>query len=174
MRLATVGLLLCALAAPALARDGQDKRDRSKLFQQLVDCRTVADPQQRLACYDRQVAALDTAESSKEVVILDKSQVAETRRSVFGLTLPKLKIFGGGDDDELKEIQSQVVAFGYNADGRLKFTIAEGNARWVQNDDRPMALRLKPGTKVTIRAGTLGSYFARFEGAAGIRVVRVN
>lgn len=160
-----LALPLMLLALPAVAQE------RSKQFERVVDCRKIAEAAERLACYDNSVAALEEAEQKKDVVIVDKEQVRQARKSVFGFALPKIKLFGE-DKDEVDEVESTVAAFDTRSDGRAFFTIADG-ARWVQTDDRPL-VGVRPGRKVTIRKGSMGSFFASFQGAIGIRVARVN
>ena len=55
-----------AVAGPVIARD-MPKTATPKLFEEVVNCRTIQDSAQRLACYDRSVAALDTAQKSNEL-----------------------------------------------------------------------------------------------------------
>lgn len=161
-----IALPLLLLALPAAAQD------RSKHLEHVLDCRKVADSTERLACYDKSVADLDTAERQKDVMIVDKEQVREARRSVFGLKLPNIRLFGGGDKDELEEVESTVKSISYQSDGHVFFVIADG-ARWVQTDDRAV-VGVKAGGAVTIRKGALGSFFAKFKGAVAVRVARVN
>jgi hypothetical protein len=170
MRVLLFALPLLVLAAPAMAQE------RAKILSDVVDCRKLADSAERLACYDKTVGALDAAEQKKEVVVVDKEQVREARRSIFGLNLPRIKLFGGGgganDIEDIDEIDTTIKAITWQRDGRVFFVVADG-ARWVQTDDRAL-MNVKPGGKVTIKKGTLGSYFAKFPGAIGIKVQRVN
>lgn len=167
MRIALIALPFLLLAVPAAAQD------RSKHLERVVDCRKLTDTAERLACYDRTVAELDAAEQKKDVVVVDKEQIREARRSVFGFKLPRIKLFGsGGGEEEIDEIVSTVKVISTRSDGRVAFTIEDG-ARWVQSDDRAL-VGVKPGRKVTIKRAAMGSFFARFEGTIGIRVERVN
>ena len=167
MRIALIALPFLLIAVPAAAQD------RSKHLERVVDCRKLADTAERLACYDKTVAELDAAEQKKEVVVVDKDQVREARRSVFGFKLPRIKLFGNGDgEDEIDEIVSTVKVISTRSDGRVAFTIEDG-ARWVQTDDRAL-VGVKAGRKVTIKRAAMGSFFARFEGTIGVRVERVN
>lgn len=168
--LAASAILLFATAASA----ANDKR--AEVFNRLVACRAVADTGERLACYDRQVQVLDAAERAEEVVILDRAQVKEAQRSLFGFSLPKLNLFGhgkgaaSGTDESLASIDAVVTSIGRDADNRLIFTIEDG-ARWHQIDGRP-SLFIKRGMQVTLKRAALGSYFASFRGANSIRVRR--
>ena len=99
----TIALLPVCLfgATPAGAADAKDARPA--MFQKLVDCRAQQDAALRLACYDAQVAALDDAETKKELVVVDKAQMKQARKSLFGFSLPKISLFGGGENDQDQE-----------------------------------------------------------------------
>jgi hypothetical protein len=164
-------LFAAIVAAPAAARD-KDKGDaRAPLFEAVVQCRAIADQTQRLACYDSAVAALDQAEQTHNIVVMDKSQVRETRRSLFGFSLPKIHLFGAGDDEEVTKIDAVVASTTRDQDNRMIFTI-DGGARWHQIDDRTV-VGVKRGVKVTIKEAAFGSYFADFPHGA-MRVRREN
>jgi len=165
---------ILALAATGAAVAADKPAPRAAVLQDAIACRSVADDAKRLACYDRAVAALGEAEASHQVVVMDQAQVQETRRSLFGFSLPKLKIFGGGGgkgaDEALAQIEAVVASTSRDADGRLIFRTEDG-ARWHQIDDRPSA-RIRQGMKATIKRAALGSYFATFTGAPSFRVRR--
>src|SRR5688500_4143501 len=91
--LAGLAILGLALAAPASAQN-MPKTSTPKIFEDVVQCRAIADAAARLACYDRGVAALQTAQQSNELYVADKQAMKEARRGLFGFSIPKLKIFG--------------------------------------------------------------------------------
>lgn len=167
------------LAMPVSANAGQESvKERAAAFSRVVQCRDIADTAARLACYDREVAALDEAEKKQEVVIVDREKVREAKRSLFGLKLPRIDLFGGGDENdsataEIDKIESTVATIWRQGDGTVAFTLPDG-AMWVQTDNKTVAGRLKPGGKVTIERGALGSYFARLEGRPGFKAARRN
>lgn len=154
------------IASPALAQE------RSKILTDVVDCRKITDSTERLACYDKAVGAMDVAEKDRQIVVVDKEQVQEARRSVFGLSLPRIRLFGGGDDTEVNEVETTVKTIDRNGAGRVFFTVEDG-ARWVQTDDRTV-VNVRPGTIVTLKRGAMGSFFAKFRGGIAVRVARVN
>jgi hypothetical protein len=162
-------------AAP-LSAETRDK-PRPELFQKLVDCKSIADGNARLACYDEQVEKLDQAERRKEVFLVDKKQVQKTRRTLFGLPLPNLGLFGGGDKDEaneenqLTELEAVIKSVSYNGEGWL-ITIDEGST-WQQMDGAVLALSPKPGMPVLIKRAALGSYKMSIRKQPSIRVKRV-
>ena len=67
-------------------------------------------------------------------------------------------------------IDTNVTAVSRDPDARLVFGTAVG-ATWHQIDDRP-TFDVKSDTKVSISAAAFGSYFAKFEHGAPIRVRR--
>ena len=88
------------LAVPATA-DKKDKLQEARppVFEALVNCRAIADPGERLVCYDAKVAAIDEAEKNDELVLADKQAMQDARRGLFGFSLPKIKLFGNADGE---------------------------------------------------------------------------
>lgn len=166
MRLTLIAFPLLVLAVPAWGQE------RSKRLDAVVECRKIADSGDRLACYDKAVSELDSAEKSREVVVVDREQVTEARRSVFGLKLPRIRLFEGDGQPDIDEIETDVVSIDRNGVGRVVFTVTDG-ARWVQTDDRTV-VNVRPGTRVTLKRAALGSYFAKFRGSISVRVQRIN
>ena len=163
------------IAVPALAQDDDDAPTRVPLIQQLYDCRAVADPTARLACYDRQVAAMETAEGARDIRIVDREQVRETRRGLFGFSLGNLNIFGSGEDEDEPEeavlqIESTITAIATNSDGKYVFRLAN-DQRWLQTDP-PRGRSPQVGMTITIRRGSLGGYLANINERAAVRVLR--
>lgn len=167
---------LALVVTPALAKDGNKPMPRSEFLQKVVDCRAIADGTERLACYDAEVARLDEAAAKHEVYMVDKQQVQKTRRTLFGLPLPNLGLFGGGDDEDNKdnqiaELESTVKSASYNGEAWI-ITIAEGST-WQQMDFSPLALSPKPGMPVVIKRAALGTYKMSVRKQPGIKVKRI-
>jgi hypothetical protein len=172
-------LVVCAAGALAVsaslaAKDDKLTEARPQIFQELVDCRSVADPTARLACYDAKVAAIDEAEKKDELVLADKAAMKEARKGLFGFSIPKLKIFGNdGADDEKFELVAKIDS-AYQANPGKWTIILDNGARWVQIDTQVLRKTPARGMEVRIRAASLGSYFANIDGARAIRMRRVN
>lgn len=173
--LAAVGLLAAAGASAQQSQDNEPQRPQA--LARLLDCRAVQGADARLACYDREVAAFEAAEKAREVVVYDREQVRSTRRSLFGIVLPDLNIFGGGkdkgaDSEDMTQIESTIRAVSQSGNNRYVFTIEDG-ARWAQIDDRELSATPRAGQKVRIRRAAMGSYLANIGGNTAIRVRRV-
>ena len=174
-------MLSCiALGAMSLAAAPLAAKDKSALpkelppvFEAVVNCRALMSDSERLACYDRSVAALASARDKEDIVVADRATIRETKKGLFGFTLPKLKLFGGAerDADEAKEIESTISAVRDPSDGHGVFPLADG-ARWKQTDGG--ATFAKPGVAIRIKRGTLGSYLASIDKGAYVRVVRLS
>lgn len=159
------GLLLLPLSAAVQAQEAPPA-----VFTRVTACRTVQDGAQRLACFDREVAALAQAQAARDVLVVDREQVRRTRRSLFGLALPDVgRLFGDGGEDE---INSRVVAARTDRFGWATIQI-EGGAVWVQTDGRPLRPPPRPGQPIRIRRAALGSYLANVNNQVAIRVRRV-
>lgn len=161
------------LAAEAAAK-GENRGNAGEtppVFQAVLDCKTVVDPKDRLACFDQTVESLAKAKSSRDIVVAERATIKEAEKGLFGLSLPRIKLFSGdSDDDQIKEIASTITNFRRDENGALMFTIADG-ARWRQVDSQPQIA--KAGDKIKIRRAALGSFFANISGRSGFKVTRV-
>lgn len=173
---ATAAAVLAILAAAPLAAD--DDKGESAYIKGLRDCQAKTDPAERLACYDSAVAAMVAASSEGEVRVVDREEVRQTRRKLFGFALPDLGIFGGKSDkddpeqaEEFTTLQTTITGV-RSVSGKYVVTTAEG-AQW-QIDEMPARL-MKPrvGQPLEIRAGALSSYFLRINGQGGVKGRRV-
>ena len=97
------------------------------------------------------------------------------RRTLFGLSVPDLGIFGGGDGDEegVSRVETTIASAGRNPDGRWTFRLADG-ARWVQADSRELGRDPAAGQPIAIRKAAMGSFLANVNKQIAIRVRRVN
>ena len=172
-------LIVAFLAAlPASAAVGQarsEPQQRPEAFEALVRCRAITDDGARLQCFDQAAAALQQATETREVVVVDRTQVRESRRRLFGLPLPRLPIFGGGDDDEDEEeissIESTVASAHQEGYGRWVVRLEDGST-WVQTDDNIIAGRPRSGQPVRVNRGALGSFMMRVNNQPAVRVRR--
>ncbi|MBX9729583.1 MAG: hypothetical protein K2X31_11810 [Sphingopyxis sp.] len=175
-----IGAALIAFGTTAQAQDDEERRT-VPLVQQLYECRAITDPAARLACFDRQVAALSAAEESREVRIVDREAVREARRGLFGFSLSGIgNLFGSGDDDEEEEradndvvtqIDSTLTSVARGENGRLVLALENGQ-RWIQTDTGRGGRTPRAGEPVVIRRGALGSFIANIGDRPGIRVMR--
>ena len=171
--------LLLGLMSPAFAQRGEHRQERRpEAFEALVHCRAIAEAAARLQCFDTAAAALEQATERHDVVVVDRAQVRESRRRLFGLTLPHLPIFGGGDnghdndDEEIAQIESTVASSVRNDLGQWQVRLQEGGT-WIQTDFNQLAVPPRPGETVVVHRGALGSYMMRVGRQPGVRVRRV-
>jgi len=163
--------VVTAILLVATAADARDEaKPRAKLLQRTLDCIAIKTDAERLACYDRTVAALGKGEETHEIVVSDREQIRETRRSLFGFRLPSL-LSGGKDDDELDRLDTTISSVSRSYDGGLVLAV-DGGARWIQTDSRAIVGKIRPGDKVTISRGTMGAYFATIPGRPSFKVQR--
>lgn len=170
-------LALAAALAPAVAIAQQPDApgsDTPQVVARLFDCRAVEDDEARLACFDREVDAVIEAQAKKDLVIADREQVKQTRRGLFGFTLPRIGLFGGDDEeDEVKEIIATIARAREMRNGRYVFELEDG-ARWMQSDNFTILRTPKAGDSLAIKRAALGSYMAKINGGRAFRVKRVD
>jgi len=134
----------CGLAAQAGGSD-------------LQGCRQLADPAERLACYDRLADA--GLPAPEELFGLDAQTNEQRLRRELGIAAPAVL------EDTAAEVRR-------TADGKLDIRLASGQ-RWVQSDT--LALKIAAGDTVVIRPAALGSYLLQRNGVGrSIRVRRVD
>jgi len=174
---ATASAALAAMiaAAPLAAAD---QKGESPYLSALRVCQAETDAAARLACYDAEVRTLLSASSEGEMRVVDKAEVRETRRKLFGFALPDFGIFGGkgakDDDAKAQEASSlqTTIAGVRSVKGMYVITTAEG-AVW-QLDEQPARLMSpKIGQPLDIRAGSFGSFFLRINDQKGVKGRRV-
>jgi hypothetical protein len=155
-----------AIAAGAMIVAGAsgiaaEPRSSDRVLREFGACRATPDAAARLACFEKTFDGFEKAVKAKEVTIVDKADVREARRSLFGFTLPKIDMFGGGRSDpadDFVEINSTVASARDSGGGRIEIRLAdESGAVWQTTD--PMAFPPRPGAKIRIRQGALGNYF---------------
>jgi hypothetical protein len=168
--LVLAGLLGVVLACPpALASPAPT---RAPAVQSLVDCRKIADAASRLACYDRSVDGLVNAETSGDLVTIDRQQRGALRNQAFGFNIPAITLLDRdkkvADGDRLV---SKVASAVQDGSGRWIITL-EGGAIWAQTDDAALYPDPRPGSPVVVHRGALGSFFMSIDGKPGFRAVR--
>jgi hypothetical protein len=169
-----ISLAAAALLASA-ASAAKAPPPMSPYVNALEQCRQIADSAQRLACYDRTAPALVTAARSGEVNVVDRGQLREARRSLFGFSMPKLPFFSGdrSGEDAPSEIQSTITSAHETTYGKYRITIADGNAIWETTEDSISLHPPRSGQKIIIRQGAMGAYFLRIDGQRSIKGRRV-
>jgi len=161
-------------SVPVVAQsDGGTEKETPEIISNLFECREIADAAQRLACFDREVAAVYEAQESDELMIADREQVEKTRRGLFGLRLPDLGIFGGNEDEALNELSSTLARATKLKNGRHIFELEDG-ARWIETEDVAGFRKFKAGDTIVIRKAALGSFKAKVNGKRAAKVRRLN
>ena len=164
-----IGVFL-ASGTSALAAPGPGVR--APAVQALIDCRALVADADRLACFDKAVAAMTAAETSGDLVTIDREQRRAVRRQAFGLALPTLTLFDRGEKPEEVDRLSVVVSSAAKNPLGTWFIKLDDGALWRQTDSNEMSKPPRPGSKALITRGALGSFFMSIDGQPAIRVHR--
>ena len=164
-----IAVATLSLSGPALAKDDEPPRTPAAV-QEVVDCKAIADPAARLACYDTKVAAMAQGIEKRELVVADREMLRDAQRGLFGISIPRIKLFGAGGQEDLKEIESTIAAIRTANDGMPIFILAD-NSRWKQVDGRNVFG--KSGDSIRIKRMPIGGFMANVDGQTGVRVVRL-
>ena len=163
-------VLACVAALPVAAKDNAPSAPPAQI-QELYACRDIADSAARLACFDRAVGALSNADAAREITFTDRETAKKARRGLFGFSFPKLGGIFGGDEDEIKEIETTIRSASIDRSGKYTL-VMEDDAVWVQIDTARLPRQPKAGQKVKIKVATMGSDFATIDGGRSIRLKR--
>jgi hypothetical protein len=162
-----------AVASPAPAKDRKPAAPPpNPVLDALSACRTIQDSAARLACFDTASARLAEAVDRHDLVVMDRAEVRQTRRSLFGFSLPRIPLFRGENVEEQEEITTTITAATSLGMGKWQFRIEDG-AVWRTTEGTPGLVDPAAGQKVVIKRGALGNYFIRFNGQRGLRGLRV-
>ena len=170
------GALILAAGVAAIAAEAATPKPApaAPAVQAVVDCRSIADATQRLACYDSAVDALAKAQSSGDLVSLDREQRRAARKQAFGFTLPSLSFLDTGEKpEELNRVQETLASASQDAWGKWTFRMQDG-AIWRQIDDELLSRRPHPGSAITIDRAMLGSFMLSVDGQPAVRAHRDN
>ena len=177
-------LLLCLLCALPCAA--------AEPLAGLLACRSIADSAARLACFDRETAAL----ASVPAAALPAAATAPTAtapaaaapaatpapaptpalspQQSFGLSgspIAAKEETAPGRPAKLAKIESRVVGLSLTGNGRTVFTL-ENSQVWRQLDSDGDMLE-KLGDVATISRGMLGSYWLQLKNGRGCKVTRI-
>lgn len=171
-------LILATLVAATVAASplgAAETKSPSPLIGALQACQSISDGAAKLNCLERASQALISAEAKGEIAVVHQEQVKKVRRSLFGFSVPKFPFFpkrDNDDDDEPREIVSTLRSFSSIGNGRYRVGIAEASAVWETTEGADLR-DPKPGEKVTIKGGILGSYFMQIGTQRWVRARRV-
>ncbi len=174
MRALVVAALVFA-ASPAFAQTEPNAQPGA--LTRAYDCMAIQEDAARLACYDDAVGRLRAAQTSGEVVAVDRVEAERLERESFGFQLPSLGSFlprlGGGGQAraQIEDLEAQVERIVPRSDGRRAFVMTNGQV-WVQTEPQ-RAGNVRADDTVTIRRAAMGSFMlVSPRGGAGHRVRR--
>lgn len=171
--LALVGVVTIVAADAAIAQKAQ-RPPLPPQVQGVLKCRSIAAADERLKCFDATVATLGSATASGNVVVVDRDSIKKTQRTLFGLSLPSLPFFGGGDgDDAPSEIKSSIRSARAYDYGKWTVMLEDG-AVWQTTEPDTRNPPPKAGQPITIRRGSLGSFRMTWQGARTVGARRIS
>jgi hypothetical protein len=170
------GCLLLLALSPSSAYAAPKRPQAAPATNRMIDalgaCRALTDAAARLACFDEASARLAQAVESKEVVVLDRQEIGETRRSLFGFSLPRIPLFRGEGGEQQSEITAKISSGQALGHGLYQIRIEDG-AVWQTTETYMSLSEPRVGQEVVIKRGPLGSYMMRINGQRAIRAKRV-
>ncbi|HTI31295.1 MAG TPA: hypothetical protein VL405_04120 [Sphingomonas sp.] len=168
---------IAALALAGTALIAADAPPPARPYAALQACRGIVDNAQRLACYDQAAAALDAAQKSEEVVIVDRQEVKKARKGLFGFNLPRIGFLAGRqgnaedqqDEQELNDTVGSARALPY---GKWRIVLSTG-AVWETTEADSRFTDPRPGMTVNLTKGAMGNFFLKVAKGRAVSARRV-
>ncbi len=174
-----LGVMALALMTGSGLAATKARPPQAEIFTNLLQGRSITADADRLACFDRQVGAMETASQRDEVVVLDKGELNKTRKTLFGFSFPKLPFLGGGDDDGaakeeegVSHIQATIASLRSLGYGKWQIGLEDG-AQWMTTE-AVTGRDPKVGQSIEIKRAAMGSFMGKVEGGRAIRMKRVS
>ena len=171
-----MGIIIASLV---LIASGPETKagDNQALAQKFAQCLAIKPDAERLACLEQAARALVDTEAKGEIVIVDKATMAKTRRSLFGFSLPTIKLFGAGDrtgsDARNDVLETSIIGVRAEKYGLWTLDLAEGG-RWQTTEAWSYGPTPRVGATVRLDRGALGSYSLKTPGARPVAARRIN
>jgi hypothetical protein len=156
-----------AAAAPRAPKDAPP----SPVVDALSACRSITADTARLACYDQASARFAEAVGKGEVIVMDQTEVKQTRRSLFGFHLPRLPLFRGDSGPDEDELTTKIVSASGLGYDKYRLRVEDG-AVW-ETTEASSRVTPRSGQTVLIKRGPLGSYMMRIDGQRAVKAKRV-
>lgn len=140
----------------------------------VLACQAEKDEKLRLVCYDKAATSLASASQAGTIVVLDREEIRNTRRSLFGFNLPRLPFFRGddGEDKAQEEILAKVQSAQDVEYGKWRIVLNDG-AVWQTTEPEGRLFPPRLGQDVRIKRGALGSFMLSVNGQRSVRAMRV-
>jgi|LauGreDrversion4_2_1035121.scaffolds.fasta_scaffold01007_16 hypothetical protein len=169
--------ILCALGVcsiPGTATANPAQPLSSAGLSPLLSCRALSDGQARLICFDRETEKLEAQTTRRDLVILDRDQIAKAQKDQFGRSSAPNPMPATSNESDTKApdfIEDRLQSARLSADGKWVFTLTNG-AVWGQTELKGIRSP-KVGDAIRIRKGALGSFLASIKDRPAIRVKRI-
>jgi len=162
---------------PVAATAAETQKAVALQIDQLLACQKIEEVQLRLACFDAEAASLQSKLAGDEVAIVSQSEIKTARKGSFGFSVPNSAILApqiskSADEEGLNYIDSTIKSARQVTDKTWLIELQDG-ARWQQSDSE-IILTPRSGDTIRIRKGAFGSFSARINNRAAIRVRRIN
>jgi len=166
-------IALAMLSGVARAENG----GAGRALAPLNACRVLADPRAKASCYDAALDKLQGAVDKREVVIVDKQQDNEDRKSLFGfnaertLEEPRVKRDRAQREPDVEQMDSTVALS--RRTGIDHWTIRLANGATWRTLEPGITSPPQAGDQVHIRRDALGKYLMRVGKSRSMRSIRV-
>lgn len=139
-----------------------------RTLEPLMACRNIDAAEARLACFDRETAAIS---GQGQVAIITPDDVRENQRRAFGFSANFINPFASGGQDELQEISANTTEVRDLGRNQWRITLDDGSV-WRKTDNTAVSFSTRRQYPATVRRAALGSYLMKVGDRPAFRVQR--
>lgn len=173
--------VICGIAiALGLSSNALAKNEKDVIIS-LQKCQLIQEDNSRLTCFDKAVSELTGAVKSKDILVIDKSEIVEAQEDSFGknqdATTQLQKIIEKekleSEVETQKELVSIISKVEKRSNNRLRFHLENGQI-WDQIESKLISVSKKKQSAAHIKKAAFGSFRLRINGKGSpIRVKRI-
>lgn len=170
------GALACALLVSAGASEALAQETPigpgDELIYKLRACQSEQNDTKRLACFDAAVGRFVDANEAGDVRVVDREEILENRRDLFGFNVPNKGILAAPEDEDTDRLKTTITSVRYLTSRKVRFRTQEG-ALWEIGNAPARMRRIEVGDAVEFKKAALGSYFVKVRGSRGVKGKRI-
>lgn len=144
----------------------------------ILACQKIHAPSERLACFDKSVAAAAEASNKGALTVITREQILKSRKELFGFPVSSSNVLasdsvkGKFKREKFDRIETTIQAVRSGAGGNWILTTEEG-AVWEIYDVPSRLMTPHVGEKLQITKGILTAYFLRIGGQPAVKGRRI-
>ncbi len=161
--LATRSIIVIGLTAGVIVSGASSAAAERRPLAGLFACLKQSDAGRRASCLEVEAQRLQAAEGSRDIVVMDRAQAAELRKSARGHANP-------AKQERTAFVPIDTTLTGAQLVGAKWLFKTQGNGDWIQAEVGELGRMPRTGDRFRVRRGTIGGFLANIGTGPAVRV----